>query len=77
MKSMRQETFRFAMNKCSQCVGKAHCASCGEDLVELLSLVNGIERVEIDMKKRSMSVCYTFDESDLEDELEERGVFRL
>ena len=45
--------------------------------MELLSLVNGIERVEIDMKKRSMSVCYTFDESDLEDELEERGVFRL
>ena len=42
-----------------------------------LTRTRGIERVEVDMKKRTMMVCYTFDESDLEDELEERGVFRL
>ena len=70
-------TVRFSMNKCAQCVGKAHCAACGADLEELLCHVPHIGKVAINMKGRTMTISTTLDESTLEDELEKRGVFRL
>ena len=74
---MRVDTFRFSMNKCSHCVGHAHCEACGEDLMELLSRVPEIERASVCMKKREITVHTTLDNDNLEDELEQRGVFRL
>lgn len=69
--------FIFSMNTCQFCVGHSHCEQCGEDLAQRLLRVAGIHRVSIDMKRRTMNIESSLAEDCLEEELEERGVFKL
>lgn len=69
--------FRFSMNTCQFCVSHSHCDQCGEELAERLLANPAIAQMRIDMKTRSMQVDTDLDREDLEDFLEERGVFIL
>ncbi|MBQ0133808.1 MAG: heavy-metal-associated domain-containing protein [Clostridiales bacterium] len=61
--------------KCQSCAAKVNCHECDAYLRDDLSREEGIEAVEVDMKARRISLETEMDEDELEETLEDRGLF--
>ena len=62
--SMRQ-WFDYSYLPCQFCVGKNHCAQCGEEIRGALLAMEGVADVEMDVPARRL--CLTLDGVDPED----------
>ncbi|MBQ8087874.1 MAG: heavy-metal-associated domain-containing protein [Clostridia bacterium] len=59
---------------CEFCVGKNHCAQCGETIQKALIAMNGVRRAEVDGLAKKLSIdCEDLD--DIADNAEALGVF--
>lgn len=47
---------RFSHLPCQFCVGKTHCAQCGENLAELLRSQPGVTEAAVDMKEKTLTL---------------------
>ena len=47
---------RFSHLPCQFCVGKTHCAQCGEDLEGLLRSQPGVTTAAVNMKKKTLTL---------------------
>ena len=49
-------TLDYSYLPCSFCVGKNHCAQCGEDIRQSLLKLEGVRRVEMDVPARKLTL---------------------
>lgn len=68
--------FDFSFLNCQSCSAKIHCDECRDNLQERLEKMQGIDRIQIDIQNKHLSVESAFlDEDDLLDALEEVSIF--
>lgn len=64
----------FSYLACQTCQAKIHCDRCGEEVASSLMNMDGVERVEMNMKAKSLIVSGAVDVDDLEIKLEDLGL---
>lgn len=64
----------FSYLACQTCQAKIHCDRCGEEVAGSLMNMDGVERVEMNMKAKSLVVSGDVDVDDLEIKLEDLGL---
>lgn len=72
-----QHTFNYTYLPCQFCVGKNHCARCGEEIRLALLGLPGVLDVEMDVPARrlALAVADGADLDDIADQAEALGVF--
>lgn len=69
-------TYTFTYLPCQFCVGKNHCAACGEEIARQLKSLPGVLSAEVDRPQNRLTVaCEGIDPADLEDAMDAFGVF--
>lgn len=67
--------FHITYYKCQSCSSQVNCNTCGRDLTESLLKEAGIRSVYFDMNAKTVSVDTDIDEDELEEILEDNGIF--
>ena len=67
--------FTVTYMKCQSCAAKVNCRECDYYLRSDLSREKTVEAVEVDMQRRRISLETALDRDDIEEMLEDRGVF--
>lgn len=68
--------YTFTYLTCQSCNAKIHCDECADSLRERIMRESGINSAEIDMPNHHMKIVLNgMDEDDLEDILEDAGLF--
>jgi len=68
--------YTFSYLPCQFCVGKNHCAQCGEEIARQLRAVPGVLAAEVNRPENRMTVTFEgVDPGDLEDAMDMIGVF--
>lgn len=65
----------FTYLPCQTCTAKIHCEQCANTVTQSLLQINGITRAEIDMVKKQAAVDCSLDRDDLDEYLEDLGLF--
>ena len=69
-------TLDYSYLPCQFCVGKNHCAQCGEDIRQSLLGLAGVRRVEMDVPARKLILAVDEDRlDDVVDAADALGVF--
>ena len=69
-------TLDYSYLPCPFCVGKNHCAQCGEDIRQSLLKLEGVRRVEMDVPARKLTLEADEDRlDDIIDGADAAGVF--
>lgn len=63
----------FIYLACQTCQAKIHCDQCGEDVTSSLLQMDGIEKIELNMVAKTISISGSADMDDLECKLEDLG----
>ena len=69
------QIFTVTYMKCQSCAARVNCRECDDYLRADLSRENGVEAVEVDMQQKRISLETALDRDDIEEMLEDRGVF--
>ena len=69
----RQISFTYL--PCQSCSAKIHCDQCSELVVLALVKLDGVACAEVDMVKKQLTISGTMDPDELEERLEDLGVF--
>ena len=67
--------FTVTYMKCQSCAAKVNCRECDEYLRSDLSREKTVEAVEVDMQRKRISLETALDRDDMEEMLEDRGLF--
>lgn len=67
--------FTVTYIKCQSCAAKVNCRECDEYLRSDLSREKTVEAVEVDMQRKRISLETALDRDDMEEMLEDRGLF--
>ena len=68
--------YKFAYLPCQFCVGKNHCAQCGEEIRQALLKLEGVAGIEMDVPARTLRLILDgADFEDVEEQAEIIGVF--
>ncbi len=70
---MRNMTVTYM--KCQSCAAKVNCHECDAYLRDDLGRVKSIQAVEVNMKQKLLSLETQLDDDELEEVLEDRGLF--
>ena len=67
--------YDYSYLPCQFCVGKNHCAQCGEEIRRALMEMEGVQAVELDVPARRLRLYLTgVDPDDIIDRAEAMGV---
>lgn len=67
---------RISYYRCQTCKEQVHCAGCEKLLVKQLSEEQGIENVQVNMTAKTLSLDTAIDSDELEEILEDVGIYR-
>lgn len=69
-------TCDYSYLPCQFCVGKNHCAQCGEDIRQTLLGLSGVMEVAMDIQNRRLTLTLDgADPDDIADQADAAGVF--
>lgn len=68
-------TYSVFYNPCQTCTAKIHCDDCDSGIVSALTARGDIDSVNINIRRKELSVTTQMDEDDLIDRLEGLGLF--
>ena len=71
-----ERVYSYSYLPCQFCVGKNHCAQCGEEIRQSLLRLEGVAEVEMDVPVRRLRLALDgADFEDIEEQAEILGVF--
>ena len=71
-----ERVYKYAYLPCQFCVGKNHCAQCGEEIRQALLALEGVAEAEMDVPARRLRLALDgADFEDIEEQAEILGVF--
>ena len=65
----------FTYIPCQTCTAKIHCEQCADTVTQSLLQISGVTNAEVDMVKKQASVESSLDPDDLDEYLEDLGLF--
>ena len=68
-------SFTVSYMKCQSCAAKVNCRECDAYLTDDLRREQAVEAVEVDMQQKRISLETALDEDEIEEMLEDRGLF--